>query len=88
MDMGEHVSPLLVGFMLHPYLIQPRRMKNDWLAKRPMGHPPAISQLVNRLQKQPKSLNILKKHEKTFKSKCPVQEAKFLVAARRNRLLS
>ena len=45
-------------------------MSNDWLAKRlQMGHPAAMSQLVNRLRKDPASIKSLKKHEKTFKSK-------------------
>ena len=45
-------------------------VRNDWLAKRLcMGHPAAMSQLVNRARKDPKILKILKKHEKTFKSK-------------------
>jgi REP element-mobilizing transposase RayT len=45
-------------------------VKNDWLANRLcMGHPAAMSQLVNRARKDPKNLKILKKHEKTFKSK-------------------
>ncbi len=45
-------------------------MNNDWLAKRLcMGHPAAMSQLVNRIRKDPKSLRTLKKHEKTFISK-------------------
>jgi len=45
-------------------------MSNDWLAKRlQMGHPAAMSQLVNRLRKDPAGLKTLKKYEKTFKSK-------------------
>jgi hypothetical protein len=45
-------------------------MKNDWLAKRLcMGHPAAMSQLVNRARTDPANLKILKKLEKTFKSK-------------------
>lgn len=45
-------------------------MKNDWLAKRLcMGHPAAMSQLVNRARKDPANLKILNKHEKIFKSK-------------------
>ena len=45
-------------------------VKNDWLASRlRMGHPAAMSQLVSRTLKDPKSLKILKKHEKTYKSK-------------------
>lgn len=48
-------------------------LKNDWLAKRLCkGHPAAMSQLVNRARKDPKHLKLLKKHERTFKSKdCP-----------------
>ena len=45
-------------------------VKNDWLASRlRMGHPATVSQLVSRTLKNPKSLKILKKHEKTYKSK-------------------
>ena len=45
-------------------------VKNDWLTSRlRMGHPAAMSQLVSRTLKDPKSLKILKKHEKTYKSK-------------------
>ena len=45
-------------------------MANDWLAKRlSMGHPASMSQLVNRMQKDEKSLRILRRHEKTFKPK-------------------
>lgn len=44
--------------------------KNEWLANRlRMGHPAAMSQLVNRMLNDPKSLKLLKKYEKTFKSK-------------------
>jgi putative transposase len=43
---------------------------NDWLAKRlHMGHPAAMSQLVNRLRKDSAGLKILKKYGKIFKSK-------------------
>ncbi len=34
-----------------------------------MGHPAAMSQLVNHARKDTKCLKLLKKHEKTFKSK-------------------
>ena len=45
-------------------------VKNDWLASRlRMGHPAAMSQLVSRTLKDPKSLKILEKHEITYKSK-------------------
>jgi len=45
-------------------------VKNDWIAKRLcMGHPAAMSQRVNRARKDPKTLKLVKKHEKTFKSK-------------------
>ena len=45
-------------------------VKNDWLASRlRMGHPAAMSQLVSRTLKDPKSVKILKKYEKTYKSK-------------------
>ncbi len=46
-------------------------VRNDWLAKRLcMGHPAAMSQLVNYARKDTtKCLKLLKKHEKTFKSK-------------------
>ncbi len=45
-------------------------VKNDWLAKRLyMGHPASMSQLVNRARKDPKALKILRKCEKTLKSK-------------------
>ena len=45
-------------------------MKNEWLVNRLcMGHPAAMSQLVSRARKDPKTLKIMKKYEKTFKSK-------------------
>ena len=45
-------------------------VKNDWLASPlRMGHPAAMSQLVSHTLKDPKSLKILKKHDKTYKSK-------------------
>ena len=45
-------------------------VKNDWLASRScLGHPAAMSQLVSRTLKDAKSLKILKKLEKTYKSK-------------------
>ena len=45
-------------------------MDNAWLAKRLcMGHPAAMSQLVNRMQKDKKNLKILSQHEKMFKPK-------------------
>ena len=45
-------------------------MNNDWLANRLcMGHPAAMSQVVNRMRNAPETLRILKKHEKTYKSK-------------------
>ena len=45
-------------------------MANDWLAKRlSMGHPASMSQLVNRMRKDEKSLSVFKKYEKTFKPK-------------------
>lgn len=45
-------------------------MTNEWLALRLcMGHPAAMSQLVSRTRKDPKIQKILKKYEKTFKSK-------------------
>ena len=37
-----------------------------------MGHPPSRNQLVNRMRKDEKSLRILRRYEKTFKSKDPV----------------
>jgi hypothetical protein len=46
---------------------------HEWLAERLcMGHPAAMSQLVSRTRKDPKIQKILKKHEKTFKSKDPI----------------
>jgi hypothetical protein len=37
-----------------------------------MGHLAAMSQLVNRMRKDPQSLKILKRYEETFNSKdCP-----------------
>jgi putative transposase len=45
-------------------------MTNEWLAKRLcMGHPAAMSQLVNRMRKDPKMLKTTKNYEKIFKSK-------------------
>jgi hypothetical protein len=45
-------------------------VKNDWLASRlRMGHPAAMSQLVSRTLKDPKTWKILKKYEKLFNSK-------------------
>ena len=45
-------------------------VKNDWLASRlRMGHPAAMSWLISQTLKDPKSLKILKKHEKTYQSK-------------------
>jgi hypothetical protein len=45
----------------------------SWLAARLcIGHPAAMCQLVSRTRKDPKIQKILRKHEKTFKSKdCP-----------------
>ena len=45
-------------------------VKNDWLASRlRMGHPAAMSKLVGRTLKDPKSQKILKKYDKIFNSK-------------------
>ncbi len=45
-------------------------VKNDWVARRLcMGHPAAMSQLVNRTRKDPKKLKLMKKLERTLKSK-------------------
>lgn len=43
---------------------------NDWIAERlAMGHPASMSQLVNRLRRNPEAARQLKKHEKALKSK-------------------
>jgi len=45
-------------------------MTNEWLAERLcMGHPAAMSQLVNRMRKTPDGIKAMKKYEKIFKSK-------------------
>lgn len=45
-------------------------VRNDWLAKRlGMGHPAGMSQLVKRARRDSKTLKILKKYERTLKSK-------------------
>ena len=45
-------------------------VKNDWLGSRlRMGHPAAMSQLMSRTQKNPKSQKILKKYDKIINSK-------------------
>ena len=45
-------------------------MNNEWLAQRlGMGHPAAMSQLVNRMQKDPTIQKTLRKYERIYKSK-------------------
>lgn len=45
-------------------------VSNDWITERlAMGHPASMSQHVNRMRRERKAAKLLKRHEKTLKSK-------------------
>lgn len=47
--------------------MKPLAAGNDWLPERPwMGHPRAMSQLVNWMRKTPAGIKAVKKYEKLF----------------------